>query len=49
MGKGGSQGVWDGHVHTAILKVDSQEGPTVYTARGTPLNVKWQPGQEGSL
>ena len=23
------QGVWDGYVHTAILKVDSQQGPTV--------------------
>ena len=35
MQKRGSQGVWDGHVHTAILKVDSQEGPTVYIACGT--------------
>ena len=24
-----SQGVWDGHVHTAILKMDDQEGPAV--------------------
>ena len=22
-----SLGVWDGHVHTAIFKVDSQQGP----------------------
>lgn len=32
-GKGGcqrdSQGVWDGHVHTAILKMDNQQGSTV--------------------
>ena len=26
-GKG--QGVWDGHVHTAILKMDNQQGPFV--------------------
>ena len=24
-----SQGVWDGHVHTAIFKMDNQQGPTV--------------------
>ena len=23
-----SSGVWDGHVHTAILKMDKQKGPT---------------------
>ena len=23
------KGVWDRHVHTAIFKVDSQQGPTV--------------------
>ena len=22
-------GVWDGHVHTAIFKMDKQQGPTV--------------------
>ena len=26
-GKG--QGVWDGHVHAAIFKMDNQQGPTV--------------------
>ena len=26
-GKG--QGVWEGHVHTAIFKMDNQQGPTV--------------------
>ena len=26
----GSSGVWDGHVHTAIFKVDNQQGSTVY-------------------
>ena len=24
-----SLGVWDGHVHTAIFKMDNQQGPTV--------------------
>ena len=24
-----SQGVWDGHVHTAIFKMDNPQGPTV--------------------
>ena len=22
-------GVWDGHVHTVIFKIDNQQGPTV--------------------
>ena len=26
---GDSQGVWDGHVHTAIFKMTKQQGPTV--------------------
>ena len=24
-----SLGVWDGHVHTTIFKIDNQQGPTV--------------------
>ena len=24
----GSYGVWDGHVHTTIFKMDNQQGPT---------------------
>ena len=24
-----SQGIWDGHVHTVIFKIDNQQGPTV--------------------
>ena len=43
-----SQGVWDGHVHSAIFKMDNQQGPTGI-AQGTLLNVMWQPGWEGSL
>ena len=23
-----TQGIWNGHVHTAILKIDRQQGPT---------------------
>jgi len=29
MGGRDSQGVWDGHVHTAIFTMDNQEGPIV--------------------
>ena len=28
-GEGDSQGLWDGHVHTAIFKMDNQPGPTL--------------------
>ena len=27
-GRRDSQGVWDGHVHTVIFKMDNQQGPT---------------------
>ena len=40
-----SQGVWDGHGHTAAFNIENQQGP----AQGTLLNVMWQPGWEGSL
>ena len=29
MGGKVNQGVWDGHVHTAIFKRENQQGPTV--------------------
>ena len=29
MGRDGG-GAWDGHVHTALYKMDNQEGSTVY-------------------
>ena len=29
MGRRDSQGVRDGHVHTAVFKMDNQQGPTV--------------------
>ena len=28
-GERNSQGVWDGHVHTAKFKMDNQQGPVV--------------------
>ena len=41
-----SSGVWDGHVHTAVFKMDNQEG---LTAEGTLFKVMWQPGWMESL
>ena len=29
MGGRDSQGLWDRHVHTALFKMDNQQGPTV--------------------
>ena len=43
-----SQGVWDGHVDTAIFKMDNQQGPTVQH-REPLLNVMWQSGWEEGL
>ena len=43
-----SQGVWDGHVHTAIFKMDNQKR-TYCIAQGTLLNVMWQTGWEAGL
>ena len=45
-GLGNRQGVWDGHVHTAVFKTDNQQGPTV---QHRELCSMWQPGWEGSL
>ena len=41
------QGIWDQHTHTAVFKVDNQQGTS--TAQGTVLNGTRQPGWEGSL
>ena len=30
LGRKDSQGVWDGHVHTAVLKMDNQQRPAVW-------------------
>ena len=29
MGERDSQAVWEGHIHTAVFKMDNQQGPTV--------------------
>ena len=45
-----SQGVWEGHVHTAIFKTDNQQGPIAHgIAHGTLLDVRWKPGWEVGL
>ena len=46
-----SQGVWDGHGHTALFIMENQQGPAVQHSpdTGTLLSVMWQPGWEGSL
>ena len=36
-------------VHTAIFKMDDQQGSTYCIAQGTLLNIMWQPGWEESL
>ena len=47
--KGKGQGLWEGHVHTAIFKMDNQQGPTYCIAHESLLYTMWQPGWEGSL
>ena len=37
-----SKGVWEGQVHTAVFKVDNQQGP-ISRAHGPFLNVICQP------
>ena len=44
MGEGDSKGVWDGHVHTAVFKMDNQRGLTV---QHMELSAMDQPGWEG--
>ena len=43
-----SQGVGKGHVHTAVFKMDNQQGPN-YIAHGTLFNGMWQAGWDGGL
>ena len=43
-----TQGIWDGHVHTAVFKIDSQQGPTVQHMK-LYFNVIWQHGWKRSL
>ena len=45
MGEGrDSYGLWDGHVHTAVFKMDNQQGLTV---QHMELSVMYQPSWEG--
>ena len=30
LGRRNNYGVWDGHVHTAVFKMDSQQGPAIW-------------------
>ena len=39
IGRKHNQGVWGGHVHTAMFKMDKQQGPTVQHMEGTLLIV----------
>ena len=41
------QGIEDGHIPTAIYKIDNQQGP--YIAHGTLFSITWQSGRDGSL
>ena len=41
-----SQGVGDGHVHTAIFKIDNQQGHSVYTRNSAQCYVPaWMGGE----
>ena len=41
-----SQGVGDGHVHTAIFKIDNQQGHSVYTRNSARCYVPaWMGGE----
>ena len=41
-----SEGVWDGHGHTALKWVTNKDLPY---STGALFSVMWQPGWEGSL
>ena len=41
-----SQGVWDGHVHTAVFKMDSQQGPIVEHRELCPMSCGSLDGKE---
>ena len=45
-GERDSSGLWGGRVHTAIFKVDNQQG---LIAHRTLLNIMWQPGWKESF
>ena len=49
MDGGDNQGVWDGHVHTALSRMDKQPTRGYCIIPGILLNVTWQPRWQGSL
>ena len=44
----GRRGVWDGHVHFAVFKMDNQQGPTVWHVELSSCHVAvWMRGASG--
>ena len=42
----GSQGIWNGHVHIAIIKTDNQQGPAVWHRNSAQRYVTvWRGGE----
>ena len=42
----GSQGIWNGHVHIAIIKTDNQQGPAVWHRNSAKCYVTvWRGGE----
>ena len=41
-----SHGVWEGHIHMAVFKVDHQQGPTVSTGNSAQCYVAAWMGEE---
>ena len=39
MGKMDRQGVWDGHVLTAIFKMDNQQLRLIWGSKGSSMNI----------
>ena len=48
LGGRGNQRDWDEHVHTAIFKIDNQQGPSIQHMK-LSAQCLWQPGWEGNL
>ena len=42
------KGVLNGLLHTAVFKMDNQQGPTIYST-WTLISAMWQPGWKGNL
>ena len=44
-----SQGLWEAHTRTSILKQITNKDLVYFSSQGTLLNGMWQPGWSGSL